>query len=113
MRRRELARRGNADDGRTTIKRSDGIRPADLDDNELRKELQSLYRTREDTFLNGTDQALEEHTRRMFQLEEEYLRRFPREAEPAAQRTRLGARSHHAPPGTKKQPQRSTTNPRR
>src|ERR1043165_7352013 len=49
--------------------RPSGIPPSDLDDEELRAELEQLYRTREDTFLNGTPQALEEHTHRMFELE--------------------------------------------
>jgi hypothetical protein len=94
-------------------KRPEGIAPAELGDDELRKELGSLHRTREDTFLNGSDQALEEHTRRMFELEEEFLRRFPRETRPAAQRTRAGARSGRAPAGTKRTPQRSTLRGRR
>lgn len=90
-------------------RRSEGIPPADLEDEDLRKELRSLHRTREDTFLNGSEQSLEEHTRRMFELEDEYLRRFPRETAPAAQRTRAGARTGRAVPGTKRKPQRSTT----
>ena len=89
--------------------RTRGIAPSDLDDEELRGELEQLYRTREDTFLNGTPQALEEHTHRMFELEKEYLKRFPRETRPAAQRTREGARAHTVVPGTKAKPQRSTT----
>jgi hypothetical protein len=90
-------------------RRSEGIPPAELDDQDLRKELRSLHRTREDTLLNWSEQSLEEHPRRMFELEEEFLRRFPRETEPAARRTRAGARSGKAAPGTKRRPQRSTT----
>lgn len=92
--------------------RPEGIASAELRDDDLRKELRSLHRTREDTFLNGSAQSLEEHTRRMFELEEEYLRRFPREAAPAAARTRAGARARRASPGTKAKPRRSTTRPR-
>ena len=91
--------------------RTKGVSPSKLEDEELRQELDQLYRTREDTFLNGSEQALEEHTHRMFELENEYLKRFPRETRPAAQRTRAGARSHRAVPGTKEKPQRSTTRP--
>ena len=90
-------------------RRSEGIAAAELEDDDLRKELRSLHRTREDTFLNGSEQSLDEHTRRMMELEEEFLRRFPRETEPAARRTRAGARTGRASPGTKRKPQRSTT----
>ena len=90
-------------------RRSEGVGAAELADKDLRKELRSLHRIREDTFLNGSEQSLEEHTRRMFELENEFLRRFPRETEPAARRTRAGARSGRRPPGTKRRPQRSTT----
>jgi uncharacterized protein DUF6158 len=88
-------------------RRPEGIAPSELEDEDLRQELGSLHRTREDTFLNGSEQSLEEHTRRMLELEEEFLRRFPRETEPAARRTRAGARGRPAP-GTKRTPQRST-----
>ena len=89
--------------------RGEGVRPSDLDDGELRKELKSIYRTREDTFLNGSEQALEEHTTRMSELEREFLKRFPRETKPAARRTRAGARRGRKVRGTKARPQSSTT----
>ena len=89
-----------------------GVKPSELDDEDLRNELSSLYRTREDTFLNGSEQSLEEHTKRMFDLEREFLKRFPKETRPAARRTREGARGDKAP-GTKSKPQPSTTRPRR
>lgn len=89
-----------------------GVKPSELSNDELRKELRSLYRTREDTFLNGSEQALEEHTKRMFELEQEFLKRFPKETAPAARRTREGARTGRAP-GTKAKPQPSATRPRR
>ncbi len=89
--------------------RYEGVDASELKDQDLRKELRSLHRTREDTFLNGSKQSLEEHTERMMDLEREFLRRFPKEAQPAAQRTRVGARTGRAPSGTKRKPQRSTT----
>jgi hypothetical protein len=88
--------------------RSSGVLPRELEDDELRRELATLHRTREDTFLNGSEDALEEHTRRMFELEQEFLRRFPRETAPAARRTRAGARKGRKVRGTKRRPQRST-----
>jgi hypothetical protein len=46
-------------------------------------ELAHLYETRLDTLRHGSDDALANHTRRMRELEEEYLRRHPeREVEP-------------------------------
>lgn len=69
-----------------------GIPASDLDDDKVRKELRQLYRTREDTFFNGSAQALEEHTRRMLELEREYAARFSGETAPAPARTRSGAR---------------------
>ena len=89
-----------------------GVKPSELEDKELRQELSTLYRTREDTFLNGSEQSLEEHTKRMFDLEREFLRRFPKETRPAVRRTREGARTGKAP-GTKAKPQASTTRPGR
>lgn len=70
--------------------RAEGVRAPYLDDELLRRELHTLHDTREDTFLYGSAQALEEHTRRMFELEREYVIRFSRE--PAPRRTRAGAR---------------------
>src|SRR5918911_817820 len=54
-----------------------GIPPTDLSDDDLERELAHLHETRHETFLNGTEDALETHTRRMLELEQEYLRRFP------------------------------------
>lgn len=89
-------------------KSRDGIPASKLNDDELRKELHSIYRTREETFLNATSDALEEHTRRMFELEKEFKRRFPRETKPATRRTRAGARRGRRVPGTKREPQLTT-----
>jgi hypothetical protein len=55
-----------------------GIDPSDLSDEELFRELGSLHETRNDTLRHGAEAALDNHTRRMVELETEYLRRFPR-----------------------------------
>jgi hypothetical protein len=69
-----------------------GVDAGDLSDTALLRELQQLHSTRHDTFRHGTDDALDEHTRRTTELESEYLRRHPnREVEP--ERTRQGARA--------------------
>jgi Family of unknown function (DUF6158) len=69
-----------------------GVRPQDLAECDLLRELQHLHTTRHDAFLHGSLDALREHSRRMAELEDEYLRRHPeREVDPA--RTRSGARA--------------------
>lgn len=64
----------------------------ELDDSELERELEHLHETRHDTFLNGSADALEAHTERMLELEQEYVRRFPGRAAPDPMRTRDGSR---------------------
>ena len=64
----------------------------ELDDSELERELEHLHETRHDTFLNGSGDALEAHTERMLELEQEYARRFPQRTAPDALRTREGSR---------------------
>jgi hypothetical protein len=64
----------------------------ELDDSELERELEHLHETRHDTFLNGSGDALEVHTDRMLELEQEYARRFPQRTAPDALRTREGSR---------------------
>jgi hypothetical protein len=49
-----------------------------LSDEALERELQHLHETRHDTFLHGSEDALEAHTERMLELEQEYLRRHPK-----------------------------------
>jgi hypothetical protein len=71
---------------------SHGIEPAALADDDLRRELKHLHDTRHDTVLGGSEDALENHTKRMLALEEEFLRRFPEEAAPDPLRTRAGSR---------------------
>lgn len=68
-----------------------GVDPGRLDDQQLMKELEAIHRTRHDTLLYGSNDALRVHNERMAQLEGEYLRRHPRRRVAAA-RTRAGAR---------------------
>ncbi|MFE0806190.1 DUF6158 family protein [Streptomyces sp. NPDC058794] len=68
-----------------------GVDPGRLDDQQLMKELETIHRTRHDTLLHGSNDALRAHNERMAQLEGEWLRRNPRRAV-AAGRTREGAR---------------------
>ncbi|WP_232665579.1 DUF6158 family protein [Pseudonocardia sp. TRM90224] len=69
-----------------------GIAPDVLGDDDLRRELAHLHETRHDTVLDGSESALESHTRRMLALEQEFIRRFPQDAAPDAARTRAGSR---------------------
>ncbi|MFG2126331.1 DUF6158 family protein [Streptomyces sp. NPDC048751] len=68
-----------------------GVDPDRLDDQQLMKELETIHRTRHDTLLHGSNDALRAHNERMAQLEGEYLRRNPRRFV-AQGRTREGAR---------------------
>ncbi|HEY7487656.1 MAG TPA: DUF6158 family protein [Streptosporangiaceae bacterium] len=71
-----------------------GVDPGELGDDDLMRELGHLYETRMDALRHGSDQALDEHTRRMTDLENEYLVRFPdREVDP--ERLRAGARARN------------------
>ncbi|MFF3499391.1 DUF6158 family protein [Streptomyces sp. NPDC003247] len=72
-----------------------GVDPDRLDDQQLMKELETIHRTRHDTLLYGSNDALRAHNDRMAQLEGEYLRRNPRRSV-AASRTREGARERDA-----------------
>jgi hypothetical protein len=69
-----------------------GIPASTLDDDDLRRELQHVHDTRHDTVLAGSEDALENHTRRMLDLETEFLRRFPQDSAPHPARTRAGSR---------------------
>ena len=68
-----------------------GVPAEALADDALERELAHLHETRHDTFLHGSDDALEFHTRRTQDLEAEYLRRNP-DRVPDARRTRAGSR---------------------
>lgn len=72
-----------------------GVDPSRLDDQQLMKELETIHRTRHDTLLYGSNDALRTHNERMAQLEGEYLRRNPTRPV-AAGRTREGAREREA-----------------
>ena len=75
-----------------TFEEDRGVDPASLTDEDLLRELRHLYETRMDALRHAAGQALDEHTRRMAQLEVEYLRRYPdREIDP--ERLRAGARA--------------------
>ncbi len=66
--------------------------PADrLSDEDLERELKHLHETRHDTFLHGSEDALQFHTSRTTELEEDYLRRNP-DRVIDARRTRHGSR---------------------
>lgn len=57
---------------------------ASLDDEELLRDLDTLYQRRLGTLRHGAEAAIEASTRRIAELEQEYLRRFPdREVDPA------------------------------
>ncbi|QOC90640.1 DUF6158 family protein [Micromonospora craniellae] len=61
-----------------------GIDPAELSEEDLIREVQSLHRTRLDTLRHATDSALANHLRRTAELETEYLARHPgREVDPS------------------------------
>ena len=62
-----------------------------LTDEALERELRHLHETRNDTFLHGSDDALEFHTERTKALEDEYIRRNP-DRVPDVRRTRHGSR---------------------
>ena len=70
-----------------------GVAPAELDDDDLERELRHLYETRADTFFGGTAKALVAHTERMTALEQEYAGRFPDRVRPEVLRTRDGSRA--------------------
>jgi Family of unknown function (DUF6158) len=60
-----------------------GIDPGELTDDDLFRELSSLYRTRLSTLRHGPDAALANHFKRTAELETEYVARHPgREVDP-------------------------------
>lgn len=69
-----------------------GIPASELEDSTLERELEYLHETRHETFMNGSAGALEAHTERMLELEQEYARRFPQRTSPDQLRTRDGSR---------------------
>ena len=71
----------------------DGIDPEQLSDAILARELATRHTTRHETFLEGSDDALAAHTKRMLLLEGECQRRFPDRNAPHPLRTRSGSRA--------------------
>ncbi len=69
-----------------------GVDPRELADEDLEREVTHLHETRHETFLNGSEDALQAHTERMLALEAEYLRRFPDRAAPDPMRVRATRR---------------------
>jgi hypothetical protein len=51
---------------------------AELSDEELETQGKQLHDSRNWVFLHGTEAQFETHTKRMLELEQEYLRRFPK-----------------------------------
>ncbi|WP_234388806.1 MULTISPECIES: DUF6158 family protein [Streptomyces] len=80
-----------------------GVEPGRLDDQQLMRELETIHRTRHDTLLYGSNDALRAHNERMAQLEGEYLRRNPRRFVSSG-RTREGARGRAACGGDPRTP---------
>ncbi|MCX5192643.1 DUF6158 family protein [Streptomyces sp. NBC_00249] len=72
-----------------------GPAASELEDGRLLKELETIHRTRHETLLHGSDEALATHTQRLRELEDEYVRRHPQRAQATA-RTRSGARARTA-----------------
>jgi hypothetical protein len=61
-----------------------GVDPAVLPDEDLYRELESLYRARLHTLRHGPDAALANHFKRTAELETEYMTRCPgREVDPS------------------------------
>jgi Family of unknown function (DUF6158) len=77
---------------------TDGVDPAQLDDEALLRELEQLYRTRLDTLRHGSDQAVRHSGERLNVLEAEYVRRRPeREVEPDRLRSGVRVRAGQDP----------------
>ncbi|MGW7514044.1 DUF6158 family protein [Streptomyces sp. NPDC054796] len=72
-----------------------GVDPGELSDAQLIKELETIHRTRHDTLLHGSADALAAHSTRTAELEGEYLRRNPLRVVSSG-RTREGARAREA-----------------
>jgi len=61
-----------------------GVDPEALSDEDLFRELASLYRSRLEALRHGPDAALDNHFRRTADLETEYMARYPgREVDPS------------------------------
>ena len=69
-----------------------GVRPEDLAESDLLRELQTLHETRHGTFLHGSPDALAEHTSRTAELENKIFAAIPTSVTWTRARTRAGAR---------------------
>ncbi|MGH2795207.1 MAG: DUF6158 family protein [Actinomycetota bacterium] len=83
-----------------------GVSPRDLSDAALKRELRHLWRTREETIVTGSSHAIATHTRRMLELEDELIARFPDETEPVPARTRRGSRAQSRQPAGRRRSDR-------
>jgi hypothetical protein len=70
---------------------STGPAPAELSEDDLLRELESLHRARHETFLHGSEPAVSHHSQRTTALEREYVRRHP-ERDVDEERLRPGRR---------------------
>jgi hypothetical protein len=70
-----------------------GIPAGHLSDTDLKRQLRTMWHTREETVLQGGAHAIAAHTHRMLELEFEYIARFATETAPNPARTRRGARA--------------------
>ena len=77
----------------TDALRPHGIEPRELSDDDLVREVTHLHETRHEAMRGASESAFEAHTRRMLELEQEYIRRFPEDSAPDPLRTRAGARA--------------------
>jgi len=75
-----------------------GVTARSLTDQVLKRQLRTIWRTREDTVLHGGAHAIAAHTNRMLELEYEYIARFQRETTPTPARTRRGSRARSGQP---------------
>jgi hypothetical protein len=57
---------------------SRGLPATELSDEELERQGRQAHATRHWVFLHGTAEQFEHHTERMLELEQEYLRRYPK-----------------------------------
>jgi hypothetical protein len=83
----------NRQEAEVALRLGEGIDPAELTEEELIREMESLGNTRADTVRHGSWPALARHTTRMHELENEYLRRHP-DREIDDRRTREGSRKN-------------------
>ena len=82
----------------TDALRPNGVDPRALSDDDLVREVSHLHETRHEAMRGASESAFEAHTRRMLDLEREYLRRFPEDSAPDPLRTRAGSREDAGQP---------------